>query len=263
MTTAPLRILSLGAGVQSTAVLMLILDGELDAEAAIFADTGWEPRAVYEHLERLEALAAEHEFPIHRVSNGDVRSMGGFCTGSARDVPFFLRHEDGTGGIGRRQCTSKLKIAPIRRKLRELMDERGTRTVVQLFGISVDEYQRVRTSDRKYITHEYPLIDRGWRRSDCASYLASRGMVAPRSACVGCPYHSDHEWRRLRDEAPDEFADAVQWERDIQQNRLGLRAMPFLHRQLVPLDEVDLSTPEDRGQLALTWDDECEGLCGV
>jgi hypothetical protein len=76
-----------------------------------------------------------------------------------------------------------------------------------------------------------------------------------------CPYHSDAEWRDLRDRAPDEFADAVTFERELQQVGAALRGTPYLHRQRIPLDEVDLSTPEDRGQL--NFDAECEGMCGV
>ena len=37
----------------------------------------------------------------------------------------------------------------------------------------------------------------------------------------------------------------------------------YLHRNLQPLDEVDLSTPEEKGQGALAFGDECEGVCGV
>ena len=41
----PLRILSLGAGVQSSAVLLMSCDGVLPKlDCAIFADTGWEGR---------------------------------------------------------------------------------------------------------------------------------------------------------------------------------------------------------------------------
>jgi hypothetical protein len=36
----------------------------------------------------------------------------------------------------------------------------------------------------------------------------------------------------------------------------------FVHRDRVPLTEVDLSTAEDRGQLDL-FNNECEGMCGV
>jgi hypothetical protein len=35
-----------------------------------------------------------------------------------------------------------------------------------------------------------------------------------------------------------------------------------MHAQRVPLDQVDLSTPEDHGQLNL-FNNECEGMCGV
>jgi hypothetical protein len=61
MTTQPsadirpprVRLLSLGAGVQSTAVLLLACDGAIPPfDAAYFADTGWEPKPVYANLAR-------------------------------------------------------------------------------------------------------------------------------------------------------------------------------------------------------------------
>lgn len=263
--TGPLRILSLGAGVQSTALLMLVLDGEVQADAAIFADTGWEPAAVYAHLEELRALAAMRGFPIHVVSNGNIRDT--VSQNAFYDAPYYLRNPDGSDGMSR-QCTHQLKIVPIRRKTRELMTERGIEgtppgAVECLIGISLDEVQRMKPSDAKYIVNCWPLVDRGWTRDDCRAYLERLGIDAPRSACIGCPYHSDREWRALRDTAPDEFADAVVFERELQATGAALRGLPFLHRQRVPLDEVDLSTPEDRGQLVLGFDDECEGMCGV
>lgn len=46
--TPDLRLLSLGAGVQSTTLALLALDGTLPGlDGAVFADTGWEPAAVY------------------------------------------------------------------------------------------------------------------------------------------------------------------------------------------------------------------------
>jgi hypothetical protein len=271
-----LRVLSLGAGVQSTAVLLLALDGEIGLDAAIFADTGWEPAAVYAHLERLRAVAAEAGVPVLTVSNGSIRDTG--ASGGSTDsggvfleAPFYLRNPDGGEGMARRQCTHKLKVKPIRRAIRQLLAERGVKSprpgaVLQVFGISSDEFQRMRTSDVGYIEHAYPLVERGWTRQDCVAFLQRRGWDAPRSACIGCPFHSDHEWRKLRDESPAEFADAVAWEREVQAHGGGLRGRPFLHRQRVPLDQVDLSVPEDHGQLALlagTWNDECAGVCGV
>jgi 3'-phosphoadenosine 5'-phosphosulfate sulfotransferase (PAPS reductase)/FAD synthetase len=55
MTVPTLRVLSLGAGVQSTTLLLLAAQRHLPPlDAAIFADTGWEPHAVYEHLDRID-----------------------------------------------------------------------------------------------------------------------------------------------------------------------------------------------------------------
>jgi hypothetical protein len=70
-----MRLLSLGAGVQSTTLLILSARGELPKlDAAIFSDTGWEPREVYEHLDRLEReVAAPAGIPIHRVARGNLR----------------------------------------------------------------------------------------------------------------------------------------------------------------------------------------------
>jgi len=50
--TEPLHIISLGAGVQSTTMALMAAHREIEPmpDCAIFADTGWEPKAVYDHL---------------------------------------------------------------------------------------------------------------------------------------------------------------------------------------------------------------------
>jgi hypothetical protein len=70
-----LRLLSLGAGRQSTTLLLLSALGELPKlDGAIFADTGWEPEAVYEHLDRLEReVAGPAGIPVYRVARGNLR----------------------------------------------------------------------------------------------------------------------------------------------------------------------------------------------
>lgn len=253
-----MHIISLGAGVQSTALFMRACHGELQADCAIFADTGWEPRAVYEHLDALRQHGDKAGITIHVVTAG--KSIRDTTTNNTSGrMPYYLKTGDRDGML-RRQCTTVFKIQPIRRKVRELLAERDDKTCVMHLGISTDEIQRMRTSDVKYIVNSYPLIDAGLSRRDCVAYLDEIGITAPRSACIGCPFHSDAEWRQLRDTAPDEFADAVQYEQEIQ-GTVQTIGMPYLHRQRVPLDQVDLTTLEDRGQM--TFDDECAGVCGV
>ena len=150
----PLRVLSLGAGVQSSTVLLMSCRGVLPKlDAAVFADTQWEPRQVYEHLEWLEAQAREAGIPVHRVTAGDLRqhTLEGFVRGS-RDksqryasLPLHVLQPDGSRGMIRRQCTREYKIEPIERFIRrELLGLRpGQRwpkehVIDQWFGISAD-----------------------------------------------------------------------------------------------------------------------------
>ena len=252
-----LRVISLGAGVQSTTMALMAAHGELTPtpDAAIFADTGWEPKVVYEHLGRLEKALP---FPVHRVSAGNLRdqAMGRFAVRTAKyynDVPWFMAN----GKMGRRQCTTHFKIEPLARKQRELLGSRGK--VEVWIGISLDEAVRMRPAHRKWQTNRWPLIERQMTRRDCVKWLGERGWSAPKSACIGCPYHSDGQWRDLRDNSPDEWADAVEVDLAIRTQR---REPQFMHRQRVPLDEVDLSTAEEWGQGDL-FNNECEGLCGV
>jgi hypothetical protein len=266
-----LRVLSLGAGVQSTTVALMVKEGELEPiDAAIFADTGAEPKAVYRHLDWLEGQVP---FPIHRVTAGDLRTqivlaMRGEARMDARPPFFTLR-----GGMLRRQCTQDFKILPITKKVRELVGlAKGRRgpavpVVEQWIGISGDEVIRMKPSRLSYVRHRWPLVELGMTRQACVEWCSSRGYPRPpRSACTFCPYRSNAEWRSLRDEDPESFADAVEVDAIIRPGipgpRRPLGEAWFLHPDRVPLPDADLSTLEDHGQLNLFLND-CEGMCGV
>lgn len=244
-----MRLISLGAGVQSTTLALLAIEGALPRpDAAIFADTKWEPLAVYEHLDRLAGELDRAGIPLHRVSQGNLRSDAIDPGHRYASVPYFVRNPDGTEGMGRRQCTSEYKLAPINRKVRELLgaappDFRRVpkgRIAEQWIGFSIDEIHRV--SDRpgvRYLRPRYPLLELGMSRKDCQRWLTSHGWGATaKSACIGCPYHGNAQWRDLRDNHPDEWADAVAFDAAIRKG--GSRGMPldgqaFLHRSRVPL----------------------------
>ena len=67
-----MHVISLGGGVQSTVMLLMAEREELAPlpSAAIFADTGWEPEYVYQHLSWLQTQTS---IPISRVSAGNLR----------------------------------------------------------------------------------------------------------------------------------------------------------------------------------------------
>lgn len=275
-----LRVLSLGAGVQSTRILLGILEGEYgeigkDAPScAIFSDTQWEPKPVYEHLEWLIDKADEADFPIHIVTAGNIRNDVLRTSGSRKSgkegrfaaMPLHTLNTDGEAMMMRRQCTREYKIEPIEKKIRELLGlkpRQRCKSVVESWqGISYDEMQRMRENQSKHIWNRYPLIEKRETRQKCLLWLDERGYTSPKSACIGCPFHDNAYWRWLRETSPDDWQDAVEFDRTANQGDiLGWDRPAFLHRSLVPLDQVDLTDPnQDQTDLFLS---ECEGICGV
>jgi hypothetical protein len=239
--------------------------------AAIFADTQAEPASVYRWLDWLEG---QLPFPVYRVSKGSLTEMAltirekkdGSGRWAKTVIPTYIKNRDGSRGIVQRQCTYDFKVLPLEREALKLMREAGVTGVVQWIGISLDEVHRMKPARDERITHRWPLIDLRVSRHDCLRWMESHGYPRPpRSACVYCPYHSDAEWRRLRDEEPDEFEGAVKFERDLQAVKAqtdNMRGVPYLHSSLIPLNQVDLTTDHERGQMSL-FGNECEGMCGV
>ena len=69
-----LRVLSLGAQVQSTTLALLAAQGIVGPmpDCAIVADTDWEPKVGFEHLARLMSPNVL-PLPVHIVSAGNIR----------------------------------------------------------------------------------------------------------------------------------------------------------------------------------------------
>lgn len=264
-----LRVLSLGAGVQSSTLALMIAKGELPmVDCAIFADTQAETTAVYRHLDWLEK---QLPFPVHRVTAGNLREniLDATIGHSRMDArpPFFVSG----GGMLNRQCTQDFKIIPIVRKIRELIGlkprQRGPTTPVveQLIGISLDEAMRMKPSRLKYVVHTWPLIDHRMTRTDCLNWMKLNGYPEPsKSSCTFCPYHDDALWRDMKANDPESWADAVGVDKAIRNGipKAKIVSQWFLHRSMKPLDQVDLRSAEDAGQYRL-FNNECEGMCGV
>lgn len=250
-----MRVLSLGAGVQSTTLALLAVEGVLPKpDCAIFADTGWEPAAVYRQLDKIENVLTAAGVAVYRVSSGDLRRDTIETTNFIR-LPAFVRGGDGSAAILRRQCTERYKVTPIKRQVRLLLGAKRSKsgavlspppgqTAEQWIGFSTDEIGRVSGNkhDSAYLRSTYPLLELGMSRKDCERWLAARGWGdTAKSACIGCPFHGNRAWRELRDKRPDEWADAVEFDRMLRERRFrGPQGQPYLHRSLLPLDQAPI-----------------------
>jgi hypothetical protein len=271
-----LRILSLGAGVQSSALALMIEKGEVPmVDAAIFADVKGEPKAVYEWLAYLKTQITK--FPIHVVTWRNLKQdLIDVANGDRKiiPIPFFTIDDKGKKGMMRRQCTADYKIKPVTEKIRELLGlkkgekrKKGTK-VELLMGISKDEISRMKINQIKYIQNVYPLVEKEMRRSDCLDWMKDNGYSKPpRSACTFCPFHSTKEWKRVK-ENKEEWDEIVALEKLFLKNKdtiakvTGMKNQMFLHRSCKPIDEIDFDEDDKQGDFLFGMENECEGMCG-
>lgn len=287
----PLRLLSLGAGVQSSRVLYGAIVGEFpQLDGCIFADTGDEPSDVYEHLEYLKQISP---IPIYEVRRGYSISehvLERLESGERLDKPpFWTIGEDGKPSIIVRDCTRQWNVREIERKTKELAGFRKGAPlprdlrVETWLGISWDERTRMKVSDKPWQRFWHPLIEQPWNgvradvrdqpitRQMCLDWIDAHGFrKPPKSACWHCPFRfgrkSDQNagWRHLRDNCPDDWRKAVEFDAALREcGRLlhGMKNPVYLHPSLQPLSEVDLGS--DRDDWLPLFEDECSGVCGV
>lgn len=264
------RVLSLGAGVQSSTLLFMMEKGEVEkADVAIFADTQAEPKVVYDWLEYIKKNTT---IPIHvttfnslEVDAVTVKTSKQGRKYQKTTIPIYSRKENGKIAIHNRWCTLKYKIEPIHRKIRELIKDRGLSTkttqVLQYIGISLDEESRAKESTKKYITNVFPLIDKKITRQDCIKWmLANNYPTPPKSSCIFCPYHSDEQWAELK-KNKEEWHRIILFEKNLRAAyNQTVSIIPFLHDSCVPIDEVQLKVGHDASEEFVV---ECEGMCGV
>lgn len=266
---AKLRALSLGAGVQSTTILLMAEHGEITPKPdyAIYAPVG-DAKATRDHLRWLRSGNVT-SIPIVELDEADVPLRQAiqnrvYQSGRYVSIPAFL---DGKSkGQDRRQCTREYKSDRLVQKQRELLGYKPRQRIPAgscevWIGYSTDEVVRAGASFESWAVNRFPLLEQRMSYGDCVAWLERHGYpVPPRSKCTFCPYRTNTEWRWLQENEPEAWADAVEIDRLIR-NTPGMRAKSYLHASRTPLDQVDLSTAEERGQGNMLM--VCEGGCGL
>lgn len=250
-----MRVISLGWGVQSFTLAAMAALGDIEpVDAAIHADTTHERSATYAFAAKWTPWLEARGVRVVTVTPPDAESVNRF---GGVMLPGYTITPKGPGQLSR-QCTQNWKRATIRRWLQA---NRHGRPVTQLLGISLDEWHRAKDSDVKYITHVWPLLTLNMTRNDCQNYLERNGLENPgKSACVFCPYHNKRAWQEMKRENGDDWRKAVAVDEAIRKVRPPYDL--FVHSARIPLVDVDLSTPEDHGQLRLLDDTPCDsGYC--
>ncbi len=261
-----LTILSMGWGVQTwTLAAMMALGEHHRADYIVFADTNHEHQATYDFIQEWSPWLSEHGLSLVEVKGRRTEAVVESWSNSVMMPAFTIDSATGKRGQVRRQCTGDWKIVPIRAFIREELERRGVKRrpgVVECWqGISLDEYQRMRTSDAQYITNRYPLVERRITRAGCVTWLEAHGLPAPRkSSCTFCPYKGKKAWGDMKREGGEDWQEAVFVDELIRERRP--KHQLFIHPGRRPLTEA-VEIPEDHGasQYELEFEEEqpCDG----
>lgn len=243
-----------GGGHQSCGIAALLAMGELEPpDFAVIADTGYEQSTTWDYLERyvvpsLKAVGVN----VHRVYAKDFATVG-LYGGRTRDTLLIPAFTNQSGEMGKLSafCSNEWKVRVIDRWLAK---EHGVKRGTKWIGFTVDELKRVQKNDAKW-KKRYPLIELRLNRWEAALLVKRMGWPEPpRSSCWMCPNHNQVEWRDIRDNKPDDWSKAVNFDRMIRLKDPHV----FLHSDCVPLDQANL---DDMNESLF---DRCEtGACFV
>ena len=272
------NIVSYGGGTQSTALILMALNGEYSLsrpDFGVWADVGAEPEFIYDYVYYfIDYVKTKYDFDIfickhkeglekHILTPPKKSRAGKFYTSSV--PPFFTLSETGEKGMLMRQCTPDYKINPVKKLINSKLER--AEPYRKWIGISFDERSRMKISPEKKVTNYYPLVDNFIRRDMAIDYVVGQGLRKPqRSSCYFCPFHSDEYWLWLKKYHIKEFNKACDFEiksQMIVKSGLGvIRDMVYVHSSCKPLAEVKFDN-ENQLNLFPHLIDECDGECGI
>ena len=182
------HILSFGGGRQTWALLLKMKELFANNKKAfvIFADTGGEHQTTYDYInEHVVPFCKLHNIQFIRVYSKYDKTLYEYCW-DKKIVP----------SIKFRDCTSKFKIAPIRKFIRAKLKVTRSHPCYVYIGISYDESTRMNVSNVKYAISVFPLVD-GYKEycppeltvADCKKIVIDAGYPeVPKSGCWFCPF---------------------------------------------------------------------------
>lgn len=240
------HVLSYGGGVNSVALMVLLLREGAPLDEIVFADTGGEIPETYEYLPTSQAYAEERGVPFTTVRKPGL---------SLYDTAWRRRVTPSTIW---RWSTRDYKVTPILRHYRALGGH-----VNQYLAIAYDEFRRMKASRVGYVTNLYPLVDRRLARADCVQIIEDAGLpIPPKSSCYFCPFGSVDRWRWLHDNHPDLYSKAIA----LEENSKHFPAQRLTDMAFRERTEISLRTLADvfsAGSPVPALPAEEDGPCGV
>lgn len=205
-----LHVVSFSGGKDSTAMLLHMMELEMQIDIVLYCDTWMEFPAMYRHVEKIKKIVEDAEIKFVTLKN--PKSFKYLMLEHQPKRRKSTQEKLGVNpkgyswaGSRSRWCTSRLKTDLLKKYRSEL---RNKYDVVEYVGIACDEQYRLERESNQQ--HEHPLVDWGWTEKDALQYCYDKGFdweglyeYFSRVSCWCCPLQSLAELRKLRKHFPD------------------------------------------------------------
>jgi hypothetical protein len=233
----PPVVVSYGAGTNSTALLVRLVEMQAPVDLILFADTGGERPFTYDYVRTFSAWLVERGYPAitpvwYSNRAGERVTLEADCLRKGT-LP--------SKAFGYSGCSMKWKAEPQEKFINNWTPARAAwsqgERVVKLLGFDADEPERAErrahadAADKKY-QYVYPLISWGWGREECVQAIDNAGLPRPgKSSCFFCPSMKKRELDLLLEEHPDLAVRAVALEDQARASEHGLDTVKGLGRR--------------------------------
>lgn len=227
-----MKILSCGAGMQSTALALMSCENKRDGikykevpiyDAIIYCDLGHEPQWVYKQVDFIKEKCEAVKIPFYILNTHLYQDyIDNFGKKRVVSIPFWTIDENGKKGKMMRNCTLDYKINEIIKFVRRniLQYKKGQRTKKEdlkahemHLGFSCEEQKRCKDNPHKMFVNKFPLVEMGLSRADNYKYILEVwGLETKASACNICPFHTNYFFQYLRDNYKEDYQELIKFD---------------------------------------------------
>lgn len=233
------HIVAFGGGVDSTAMIIGLINRNQPIDLILFADTGGEKPHTYEHINTFSAWLKTKGYPEITVVK-KVRKDGSIET---LEEECLRRSSLPSIAYGFKTCSQKHKIQPQEKFVNNWQPAldcwKSGNKVFRYVGYDADESHRAANADKrddpKY-QNIYPLIEWDITREECIELIKEAGLTPPgKSACFFCPSSKKQEIVDLYNHYPDLMKRAIAMEQKAELTAIKGLGRSFSWHKIIEL----------------------------
>ena len=239
--------MAFGGGVDSTAMVLGLMEKNEPIDLILFADTGAERPSTYQHIENFSNYLVKNNYPSivivkNRNKEGNLVTLEEDCL-KTNCLPSIA--------YGFKTCSSHFKIRPQDKFLNNWKPAQDAwesgQKCIKYIGYDAGEQHRAdnaaKRNDPKY-ENKYPLIEWQWDRQECLDIIKKHGIAnVGKSACFFCPSSRPKEIVDLYEKHPDLLERALNIEKQAELTTIKGLGRNYAWSEVILMHKSQMTLP--------------------